>query len=212
LVEVVICLIAPHEARLISAAYALYSNSITRSAQRPEAEFRGLVSRKDYRFVAAVLKDELLGVAVIWMPADSDIFLFEYVVVAPKARGYRIGSNLFTGSRILAGEHRTVLIEVEVDLGVEGQAKRLNFFRQLGCQRVVGLDYRMPLRALGIPPPMWLLTLQPQNADSVPTDTVETWLRRIYSEAYDKPFDDPRLAQMIDPLPDADVMLETLRA
>jgi GNAT superfamily N-acetyltransferase len=209
LVEVVICLIAPHEARLIDRAYALYRDSITRSAQRPEAEFRGLVARADYRFVAAMLKDELLGLAVVWLPADSDIWLFEYVVVVPKARSYRIGSNLFTGARILAGEHRTALIEVEVDLGATGQAKRLEFFRRLGCQRVVGLDYRMPLRAFGIPPPMWLLTVLPQAAESLPAQTVEGWMRRIYAEAYGKPFDDPRLAQMIDPLPD-EVLLEAL--
>lgn len=209
MVEVVICLIAPHETPLINRAYALYRDNITRSAQRPEAEFRGLVGRKDYRFVAAMHEKDLLGVALVWLPPDSDIWLFENVVVVPKARGLRIGTNLFTGSRILAGEHRTALTEVEVDLGAPAQAKRLEFFRRLACQRVVGLDYRMPLRAQGIPPPMWLLAVPPQPAESLPAQTVEEWMRRIYSEAYGKPFDDPRLAQMIDPLPD-DVMLEPL--
>lgn len=209
MVEVVICLIKPHETRLINWAYALYRDSITKSQQRPEAEFRSLVGRKDFHFIAAMLEDELLGVAVTWIPPDSDIWLFESVVVVPKARGHRIGTNLFTGARILAGEHRTALIEVEVDLGAKGQARRIEFFRRLGCLRVVGLDYRMPLRALGIPPPMWLLGVMAQPVDVVPAQTVEGWMRRIYAEAYDKPVDDPRLAQMIDPLPD-DVMLEAL--
>ena len=31
---------------------------------------------------------------------------------------------------------------------------------------------------------------------------LEEWLRRIYSEAYSQGLDDPRLARMIDPLPD----------
>jgi hypothetical protein len=38
---------------------------------------------------------------------------------------------------------------------------------------------------------------------------LEEWLRRIYSEAYGKGLEDPRLARMIDPLPD-EVPLEVL--
>lgn len=209
MVEVVIRLIAPGDARLINTAFALYRDSIAPSEQRPEAEFRDLVKRTDYRFVAAMLGDELLGVAVAWIPPDSNFWLFEYAAVVPKARNHSIGANLFTGARYLAGEQRMALTEVEVDLGAPWQAKRLNFYRRLGWQRVVGLDYRLPLRAFGIPPPMWLLALPPLPADSVPAQTVEGWLRRIYAEAYGKGLDDPRLAEMVDPLPD-NVMLEPI--
>lgn len=209
MVEIVIRPIAPRETRLLNSAFALYRDSIARSEQRPEAEFKSLVGRTDYRFLAAMFGDELVGFTVSWVPADSDFWLLEYAGVLAAARGRRIGENLFTGARLVAGETRTALTEVEVDLGGPDQARRLGFYRRQGWQRVVGLDYRLPLRAFGIPPPMWLLVMPPKRTDSLSAQTVEGWLRRIYAEAYGKDLDDPRLAQMVDPLPDS-VMLEPI--
>jgi hypothetical protein len=62
--------------------------------------------------------------------------------------------------------------------------------------------FRSPLEAFGKPPPMWLLVMAQQETMAVSVFALEDWLRRIYSEVYGMGLDDPRLAQMIDPLPD----------
>ena len=148
------------------------------------------------------MEGRLIGVAVSWVPAGAGFWLFEYVAVDDEMRGRGVGANLFLASRMVAGQERVALIEVDADLGAPEQAKRLNFYRRLGCRLVRGLEYQLPLDAFGKPPPMWLLVMAQQETMGVSVFALEDWLRRIYAEVYGKGLDDPRLAQMIDPLPD----------
>lgn len=201
--EIRIEAIAPDDAPLLDAAFALYRDSIEKSEQRPEAVFRALIQRPDYRFLAARLDDELVGVTVSWIPDNASFWLFEYAAVAERLRGNGIGVNLFFASRLMAGQERIALVEVDAFTGEEAQAKRLAFYRRIGCRRLAGLDYILPLDAFGTPPPMWLLTLTAtEDQPAVSVFQAEAWLRAIYSHVYGKSLDDPRLAAMIDPLPD----------
>ncbi len=195
--------IAPDNAPALDAAFALYRDSIELSEQRPEHIFRGLIHRPDYRFLGARLDEELVGIAVSWAPPDADFWLFEYAAVSERLRGNNIGANLFFASRMMAGQERTALVEVDAFTGEELQARRLAFYRRLGCRRLAGLDYILPLDAFGKPPPMWLLALTSVSDEpSVSVFQIENWLRAIYAGAYTKALDDPRLATMIDPLSD----------
>lgn len=207
--DISIRLIAADETALIDGAFALYRDAIEKTEQRPEAEFRALALREDYRFVGALMDGALMGVAVSWVPPDADIWLFEYAAVSPDMRGNGAGANLFFASRYVAGQERTALVEVDAFMGLPDQARRLTFYRRMGCRRLAGLDYRLPLDAFGAPPPMWMLALPPDPVAAVSVLAVEDWLRRIYTDVYAKGLDDPRLAQMIDPLPD-DVVLEAI--
>jgi GNAT superfamily N-acetyltransferase len=201
--DVHIRLVWPQDEALLDAAFELYRDSIERTEQRTEAEFRALAARADYRFLVAVSEDRVIGMTVSWVPADSMMWLFEYAAVAPEMRGRGLGANLFLGAREIAGAERTALVEVDAFTGEEIQTRRLSFYRGLGCRRLVGLDYILPLDAFGAPPPMWLLALtSPEDQPGVSIHVVESWLRAIYTGAYNKPLNDPRLARMIDPLPD----------
>lgn len=207
--EITIQLIGAGNTELMDAAFALYSSSIEKAEQRPEAVFRALVIREDYRFVAAVMDGKLIGISVSWIPPESGFWLFEYVAVDGEMRSRGVGANLFFATRLLAGQERAALIEVDADLGAPEQAKRLNFYRRLGCRKIGGLDYQLPLEVFGQPPPMWLLVMAQQETVAVSVFALEDWLRRMYAEVYGKTLHDPRLAQMIDPLPDV-VALEAI--
>lgn len=208
--EVSIRLITDADAPLLDAAHALYRDSIEKSEQRPEDVFRGLAAREDYRFIVAIMDGVVMGVAVSWVPPDADFWLFEYAAVSQEMRSNGAGANLFFASRYVAGQERTALVEVDAYTGGADQGRRLGFYRKLGCLKLSGLDYLLPLDAFGAPPPMWLLVLPPtEDVTSVSVFTVETWLRGIYAGAYGKAMDDPRLAKMIDPLPD-EVALDPL--
>ncbi len=207
--EIRVTLLEPDDAEGLDHVYALYQAAILQSEQRPEPEFRSLIQRPDYRFVVARMDEAIIGFAVSWVPEQADFWLFEYAAVSPEARGNKIGSHLLLASRQLIGIERTALIEVDANTGSEEQAKRLQFYKRLGCRQLAGLDYLLPLDAFGQPPPMLMLAMIHPDVDSVPVMVVEEWLRRIYAEAYGKGLDDPRLAHMIDPLPD-DVPLVVL--
>ena len=200
--EIRINQLEPDDSEGLDRVYALYQAAILRTEQRPEAQFRALIQRPDYRFVVAKLDEAIIGFAVSWAPEQADFWLFEYAAVAPEARGNKIGSHLLLASRQLIGIERTALIEVDANTGSDEQAMRLEFYKRLGCRQLSGLEYLLPLDAFGPPPPMVLLAMLHPDVNSVPVMVLEEWLRRIYSEAYGKGLDDPRLARMIDPLPD----------
>lgn len=200
--EIIVKLIKPEDEALLDEAYGLYFESIERTEQRPEDEFRALVARPDYQLIGAILEGHTAGLALSWVPPEAPIWLFEYAAISPTLRGHGIGANLFLASRHMAGAERTALVEVDRP-DDETKRRRLSFYRRLDCRRIAGLDYLLPLDAFGTPPPMWLLAAtSTPDQPSLSVHVVENWLRGIYAGAYGKPLDDPRLAQMIDPLPD----------
>lgn len=207
--EIIIQRLAETDVDGFAEAYRLYHDAIELSEQRPEGEFRGLALRPDYRFLVARLGERTVGLSVSYVPSEDYFWLFEYAAVAPDMRGASIGAQLFRASQMIAGDHRTPLIEVDADRGEAEQARRLNFYRRLGCKRISGLDYLLPLEAFGKPPPMWMLALPQAGVTAIDIDTLERWLRSIYEDVYGQRLDDPRLARMIDPLPDA-VALEPI--
>ncbi len=92
--EIRINVLDPADGAGLDRCYAIYREAILKSEQRPEAEFKALFARADYRFVVARLDEEIVGVAVSWAPAQADFWLFEYAAVVPEARGMQIGSHL----------------------------------------------------------------------------------------------------------------------
>jgi len=207
--EITIQLLGESDAEGFAQAYAIYRDAIEKSEQRTEAEFRKLLLRPDYRFLVARRDGVMAGVAVSYLPSEDYFWLFEYAAVAPEARGAGLGQLLFRASQAMAGAARTALVEVDADTGTEDQARRLTFYRRLGCRRVGGLDYLLPLQAFGEPPPMWMLALARPEVRTLDVALVERWLRAIYEDVYAKRLDDPRLAQMIDPLLD-EIPLEAI--
>ena len=183
-------------------AFAIYHDAIELTEQRTEDGLRKLLLRPDYRFFVARREGKMIGMSVAYVPGEDYFWLFEYAAVIPEARGANIGAQLFLASRAIAGPGRMGLVEVDADRGSEMQARRLNFYRRLGCRRIDGLEYQLPLEDYGQPPEMWLLALAAPEIGTLDVNIVERWLRTIYEDVYAKRLDDPRLAQMIDSLPD----------
>jgi len=200
--EIRITVLDPANSDGLERCYVIYREAILKSEQRPEAEFKALFKRPDYRFVVARMDEQIVGVAVSWVPAQANFWLFEYAAVAPEVRGMQIGSHLLQASMAMIGPERIALIEVDADTGSDEQARRLRFYQRLGARRLRGLHYLLPLDAFATPPPMIMLALTDPGVGAVSVMVLEDWLRRIYDEVYGKGLDDPRLARMIDPLPD----------
>ena len=183
-------------------AFAIYHDAIELTEQRIETELHKLLLRPDYRFFVARRDGKMIGMSVAYVSTEDYFWLFEYAAVVPEARGASIGAQLFLASRAIAGPGRMGLVEVDACRGTDAQARRLRFYQKLGCRRIDGLDYQLPLEAFGQPPAMWLLALAAPEIGTLDVNIVERWLRTIYEDIYAKRLDDPRLAQMIDPLPD----------
>ncbi len=204
--EILIQPLMAGDAEGFAEAYAIYHDAIELSEQRSEANLRKLLLRPDYRFFVARREGKMVGMAVSYVPTEDYFWLFEYAAVIPEARGANIGAQLFLASRAIAGPGRFGLVEVDAYRGEFEQARRLRFYKRLGCRRIDGLEYQLPLEDNGKPPEMWLLALAAEGFGALDVNIVERWLRTIYEDVYAQRLDDPRLAEMIDPLPD-DVQL-----
>lgn len=190
--------LGPGDADVFERALAIYREAIDPSEQRREAELRAALGRGDYCILVAARAGEVVGLAIAFLPAGEDFWLLEYVATAASERGRGTGEMLVREAAALVGQGRTGL--VEVDAGLDGPetiaARRQRFYRRLGCRKIDGLQYLLPLRTHGEPPPMVLFALAPETVASIPTATVERWLQVIYVQVYGQRADDPRIARM----------------
>jgi hypothetical protein len=184
-------------------ALAIYREAIEPSEQRQENELRAALTRGDYRILAAFRGTEIVGLVIAFFPHGEDFWLLEYVATTPSERGGRGAGELLVRKVSLTAQERIGLVEVDQPAGDTETiaSRRLRFYRRLGCRRIGALNYLLPLRTHGMPPPMLLLAFAPDAVASIPARTIEHWLRVIYVQVYGQSPDDPRIAGMIDALP-----------
>jgi GNAT superfamily N-acetyltransferase len=188
------------DAAAFEQALAIYRAAIEPSEQRREAELRATLARADYLVLAAEGGGQVVGFSISWLPEGESFWLFEYAATIPSERGRGIGAVLFEKTAALADTERTGLVEADAGRD-ELTARRLRFYGRLGCRRVDGVDYLLPLRTHGEPPPMLLLAHVSRSIGAVPREELRRWLSRIYAGVYRQAADDPRIAQMVDHLP-----------
>ena len=152
---------------------------------------------------------QVLGLAVVYVPPSEDFCLLEYLAVDSAHRARAIGGRLFAHSAEQAlGDRPGAPLLVEVD--AEGPAdpeqelrrRRQRFYLRHGCRRVLDCSYVLPLPGQGTPPPMdlWIYLAEPQPR--LRRETLAGWLRAIYQHVYQCSPDDPRIAEMLQPVPD----------
>jgi GNAT superfamily N-acetyltransferase len=200
--------------------YAIYAASIAAREQKSEGWIATMIDAPEYRVWVAKAGGLVRGFSILFVPAAGGFALLEYMAVAPDQRNHGLGAELFRRTVEEAvppgGRPLPVLLEVDSDREASSdralRTRRERFYRRLGCLRIAGLRYLMPLAGEGPPPEMDLLvyTAEPlgRRARSevprgeVPRSDVKSWLETIYRDVYHCSPDDPRLAQMVAGLPD----------
>jgi ribosomal protein S18 acetylase RimI-like enzyme len=181
----------------------IYQASIPVSERKPSAWISAAVLRSDFvLLVAERAGPGVVGFSLTYQPADEPMALLEYLAIDGALRGQGIGSVLFAATRQLLGE-RSLLVEVEAaehpSLDCDA-ARRQRFYRRLGCRRIGNLRYQLPLNTSPPPPAMDLMLAG--AAAPLRRAELARWLGLIYTDVYNQPADDPRLALMIAPLPE----------
>ncbi|HEY6477193.1 MAG TPA: GNAT family N-acetyltransferase [Polyangia bacterium] len=208
--------LASSEGETFRQLYAIYAASIAAREQKRESWLAAMVDAPDYRVWVAKAAGLVRGFSILFVPAAGGFALLEYMAVAPDQRNHGLGAELFrqTMKAAVLPEARPLPVLLEVDSDREAasdralRTRRERFYRRLGCLRIAGLRYLMPLPGEGSPPEMDLLVYQaaplggPARSE-VPRSEVRRWLESIYRDVYHCPPDDPRLAQMLSGLPDS---------
>jgi GNAT superfamily N-acetyltransferase len=190
--------------------FAIYAASIDPREQKPEAWIRAMVVAPEYRVWLVQHAGRVLGFSILFVPPGKGFALLEYMAVAPDQRGHGFGAELFrkTAAQAVTPEGATLPVLLEVDSDREASAdralrtRRLSFYRRLGCRTIADLAYVMPLGGAGPPPEMHLMVYRPGARGPLAVADLKRWLETIYQGVYHVAPDDPRIAQMLAPLPD----------
>ena len=190
--------------------FEIYAASIHPREQKPEDWLRAMVAVPEYRVWIAQDAGRVLGFSILFTPPGEGFALLEYMAVAAHKRGHGFGARLFQRTVEQAvtpqGALLPVLLEVDSDREEssdrEVRTRRLRFYRRLGCRKIAGLRYLMPLGGVGPVPEMDLMIYSRVPLVHVARADVRGWLRSIYRDVYRGSPDDPRIARMIHPLPD----------
>lgn len=203
------CTLAPSDAAAFEEFFELYRSSMPAMERKSRATMQALVGRSDYRVVLLRRDNRLIGYSVTFMPENDNFCLLEYMAVHALFRSDGIGSKLFrhTVDRVRSGRGDvTILLEVDSDREAapdqEIRRRRQAFYQRLGCLRVEGLDYLLPLDTGHAPPQMDLMILPPADGAMIRRAELERWLRTVYVTVYNQSPADPRIARMIDRLGD----------
>lgn len=177
----------------------LYERAFPPSERKPTAFLNDILACTDYVLLAATVAEEIAGFSVLYV-SNAGFGLLEYMAVNERLRGHGVGGKLFRET----ARHcpAPMVLEVEApDKGVDSiEARRVEFYRRLGCRMVPQLCYRMPQLGAELPPPMRLM-LTNYAPDTIDKAQLGDWIGDIYSGVYGRSQSDPAVAEMLSPLP-----------
>jgi GNAT superfamily N-acetyltransferase len=190
--------------------YDIYAASIAAREQKPEGWIAAMIDAPEYHVWVAKAGGVVRGFSILFVPAAGGFSLLEYMAVAPEQRNHGLGAELFrrTVEQAVAPGARPLPVLLEVDSDREDasdralRTRREHFYRRLGCLRLAGLRYLMPLPGEGAPPEMDLLVYPAEPLGRLARSEVKRWLETIYRDVYHCAPDDPRVARMVAGLPD----------
>jgi hypothetical protein len=169
-----------------------------------------MISSPEYKVLVQKKNGVAVGFSMLFAPAEDTFRLLEYMAIDSRHRNSGLGCKLFLrtlqGSVSNRGEPLPVLLEVDSDREAsadqEMRKRRLQFYRRLGCLRVEGLSYVLPLPGEGPPPEMDLLVYLPPSISAIRESQLRHWLGVIYQSVYNCPPDDARIVQMMEAVSD----------
>ena len=172
---------------------ALYERAIPANERRSSDAIVKLAGSRSHRISVLQQGGDLLGFSILFL--GLRVRLLEYLAVDERCRGEGLGACLYKNARRHSG-NLPMLVEVESSRGagaaLELRRRRLAFYDRLGCRRIEGLHYILPLSVEGTPPSLDLLVDEFEDA-TISRATVRNWLEDVYVGAYDCAADAPRL-------------------
>ena len=191
------------------ALYALYCDSIALREQKSKADLAAMLSKANYRLLLAQDDSGVVGFSIVYVAGSESFCLLEYMAVNKSHRGGGVGSELFQQTiGAVYGSAGAIPILLEVDSDREPSPdqvqrhRRQNFYRRLGCRRIAGCAYILPLPGENAPPEMDLFVYLSAPAPTIRRAALERWLKLIYQNIYGCSADDRRIAAMLDGVSD----------
>lgn len=188
--------------------YGIYAESIAVREQKSESWLCKMVHKPDNKILLMKRDGHVKGFSILFL--SQSFGLLEYMAVSAEDRNRGLGAEIFRRSmeHAVSSEGKVVPILLEVDSDREESSdrelrkRRQRFYRRLGCVCIAGLHYILPLSGEGPPPGMDLMISPAGDLREIRKPDLERWLKTIYRDVYHCSPDDPRIAKMLENLPD----------
>lgn len=200
--------LSAHAGADFDALYAIYCEAIPASERKQRGALEAMTLDPSYTILVGKLNHHVVAFSILYMFADPPFALLEYMAVDEAFRGRGIGSEMFRESTRIAGAQGVARLVLEVDSDREDSTdraqriKRIDFYRRLGCRRLGGVDYILPLDTGVAPPLMDLMAWEDEFPIALGRGEVTLIVRKIYIEVYGCTEGDPRIARMTDGIPE----------
>lgn len=193
---------------------AIYQDAIDPSEQKTAAELAAMLADRRYMALVSITDAIVSGFSISYFPDNAEFWLLEYMAVASPIRSSGLGAAIFNET-YRAGAMRScgaiMLLEVDQPGGSTNAsndtAARFRFYRRMGCRQIAGLNYVLPLKSNGAPPPMMLLTYSLPSVNTVSKSKIKNWLTILYGDVYHCSRTDVRIAAMTAHLPETLLVL-----
>lgn len=177
---------------------AIYEEAIPEHERKSRDTIKAMLRSPSHRIIAAFDDETAIGLCILYK--GRSLALIEYLATASFVRGRGIGGQLYALARTEAGS-LPLLLEVEpecvADDGADMRARRVGFYRRLGCRKLANFAFILPLHGGDFR----LHLMADSDRQSVDACEVGAWVREMYVDVYHCSTDDARLAAMISLLP-----------
>ena len=185
--------------------YAIYESSLPSREQKNRSAIRDLIHRDDYRVLVLESEATVFAFSVVFFSRVYDFCLLEYMATRADQRNLGFGGAMLEAS-LAAAPGRPMLVEVDSERehspDREIRIRRKGFYRRHGCLQIAGLHYILPLSGRAPPSEMDLLVHPNGRGALISKTELAGWLTEIYTQAYARTADDPRIRTMLQPLED----------
>ena len=153
------------DSRPFAHSLSLLEQSMSAEARLPHARMMKLLSGNDYRLYILRLRDQVVGVALLYFSTALPFVLLDYFAIHAERRSRGLGSTFFQGLVELIRRQKPgadwLILEVDDDRKGPDQERaagrrRIEFYRRLGAHLLVNVPYRFPSHH-GRPVPMRLM-------------------------------------------------------
>ncbi len=202
------------DATMFEQLYHIYERSIPPRERKSRAQISAAVTRPEYQTLVVKRDGVIIGFSLLFAPTEELFGLLEYMAVHPEFRNAGVGGELFRRTIHMARAVRgsiPILLEVESDRQVSPdhaiRRRRQQFYSRLGCRRIDGLSYLLPLPGDGPAPQMDLLVCLPANFSAIHKPLLVHWLKVVYQKVYNCSPNDDRIVRMTEALADPVIVI-----
>lgn len=182
-------------------AMNIYDEAFPSNEKQPLSLIKKRITESRSRLFVGLLNADVTCMALLWDFKDLEFVLLDYMAVAKEHRNNQFGTGLFNHlTKTINANKKYMVIEVENHLFGDNKdlrKKRINFYIKNGAYVLNEVPYMLPSLDGTLPTEMILMISPKYQNDIIEFDKMETLIKRLYLDLYEKTDDNSLLISIL---------------